>query len=102
MERAVEEVIASQKAMLSRVSREEDLLPDARLATMYEDKLRQVDSWLSAQPNIHVHRVHYAALIREPGRSAAAVASFLGGGLNQTAMVSVVEPALYRQRGNSG
>jgi hypothetical protein len=101
MDRALEQVIASQRAMVRRSGPLANPLSDERLEAMYRDKLRKLDSWLSSQSNILVTRVRYRDLIDAPEQSAAAVATFLGCQLNVSAMAGVVDPTLCHQGRNS-
>ncbi len=109
MERNVEEVLASQRAMLEhrvaqgrldRNAADQDRLleEDARLQQSYIKHLRQVCQWLETQQNIRTLFVEHKRALQAPEDTAHDIAAFLHCPLDITAMVSAVEPALYRQR----
>src|SRR6185312_6287356 len=54
MRRPLDEVIASQRAMLARVGREGARIPDRVLAGRFEAELALTESWLQQQPNFRV------------------------------------------------
>jgi len=98
MERALPEVLASQRQMLIRRGEPVDSEDDARLSAAYEKHLAQVKNWLAAQPNIETLYVNHREAVTAPGPVTARINAFLGGGLNAAAMAAVAEPDLYRQR----
>ncbi len=109
MERAVEEVLASQRAMLLRRVAEGKLSAtaadheqlneeDARLKQCYVKHLRKVSQWLAAQPNIRTLFVAHRTTLQAPGATVHEIVHFLDKDLNMDAMKKAVEPQLYRQR----
>ena len=98
MRRHVQEVVASQDAMLSR--RGTPVVPSQsqHVIQLFEEELRKVDRWLAAQRRFHVLHVDYNQAITDPGTACARVNAFLELNLDETRMRSVVTPALYRQR----
>ena len=100
LERDIGEVLRSQSAMLARSGRAGAQLPADRLATVYGAQIASVKQWLSERPCFRVHAVPYASLVASPEDSARAVCAFLRGGhaLDAAAMVSAVDPSLYRNR----
>lgn len=109
MNRNLEEVLASQRAMLShRVeTAEPEETPgeeqriaeeDARLRDLYTRHLQQTRLWLQKQPNMSVLDVDHRATLQQPRDVAARVNPFLGGRMNEAAMAQAVYPELYRQR----
>lgn len=98
MRRDIAEVLASQKKMLINRNESTDTVSDEELAKLYQKHLDQVDAWLASQPNISVLHVSYNSLLMDPDREVVAVNRFLGGGLDLSRMVEVVDPALYRNR----
>jgi hypothetical protein len=96
MQRPIDEVLASQRAMLQH-----DGKPGADPALLkkaFESQLAQLGPWLAAQPNVTVLNVPYHQAVLEPQAVATNLCSFLGLQLNTTAMVRAVDPALHRQR----
>jgi hypothetical protein len=63
--------------------------------------VRQVDEareWSSKQPNMRVLYVGHQNVLAGPAEEAKKVNEFLGGALDEEAMVAAVDPKLYRQR----
>jgi hypothetical protein len=99
MERPLNEVVASQAAMLQRLGRAGAAMSERQLAATYRQQVEQVKQLLTAYPDrIAVLSVNYHAALAEPGTTAARVNAFLGGGLDETAMAAAVEPSLRRQQ----
>src|ERR1051326_4992770 len=71
MHRNLDEVIASQKAMLTRLKRKGGTLPANRLRTVYTGQLVQVLSMLRRRKDIAVLSVDYAAALADPAATAA-------------------------------
>ncbi len=98
MQRAMPEILASQRQMLIRRGEPADSIPDDRMAAMFEKHVAQVESWLAAQPNIDVLYVSYNEVIKDPRLHGERINEFLGGSLKVDEMVGVVDRALYRQK----
>ncbi len=98
MERDLDEVVASQQAMLDRLGRERAQLSDEQLKAAYRRQLRQIGNWLARRPNVQVEFARHAEILADPGSSAQRIADFLGGDLDTGAMAAAVDPQLYRQR----
>jgi hypothetical protein len=98
IERNLDEVLASQKTMLSRMKRDSGKFSDAQIQAAYSRQLDMVKQWLANNPNAWVLYLQHRDVIREPARSAGLVNHFLGGHLDVEAMAQVVDPELYRQR----
>ncbi len=102
MRRNLQEVIKSQDVMLTRKGRKTgDMSPD-KLLGLFEQQLAEFDAWVARQPHFRLLYVHYNEIIKSPRPSVEAINRFLGGGLNEAAMLAVVEPELYRQRTGGG
>ena len=97
MERALKEVLASQKKMLdhrgtiSKVSDEE-------MEQQLHKHLSAIRPWLVRQPNIDVLYVNYNALISKPELFCERIEEFLESPLDQKKMLSVPTETLYRNR----
>lgn len=98
MRRAMEEILASQREMLSRRGEPTDKVRDEDMARMFEGHLDKVQEWITQQPNMDVLYVSYNDLLADPTPQAEAINRFLGGQLDVDSMVNAVDPALYRQR----
>jgi len=97
VERNIEEVIASQKALLERQGKRGARLSDPDLARVLG---RQVTTGkrILAQKGIPVLCLRHDHCIRHPWSAAERVRDFLGRHLCVEAMAGVVDPALYRHR----
>jgi tetratricopeptide (TPR) repeat protein len=99
MERDLDEVVASQRAMLERLEQQGSKMPDKKLKAVFSEQLRRVKRLLAAahQPTLFVQ---HRDCIERPAEVAERLRSFLGGQLDAAAATAVVEPSLYRQRGD--
>jgi hypothetical protein len=97
MRRNIDEVLASQAAMLRRLGKSAPL-DDARMAALFRDGLAKFDGWVKDRPNFRLLDVSYNALVTAAAPVAAEVDQFLGGVLDVDAMTRVVDPTLYRNR----
>lgn len=98
MRRDMEEVLASQAAMLRRLGRVGADLTPSQLAEVFAGQVRRLRAWLAERPHFAVLDVDYRQVIDDPHGQVARVNDFLGGDLNEVAMAAVIEPTLYRQR----
>lgn len=97
MERALEEVLASQEVMLKRLGQPgADLAPE-KLRGIYEQQLARVGEVL-ARRQIPVLRVNHAEAIAHPNRVAGQVRTFLDLPLDCETMAAAIDASLYRQR----
>ena len=97
MQRPIEEVIASQSAMLLRDGK---AAADPQvLQKVFESQLAQLEPWLAGRPDVAVLPVAYHRVLRAPGAVVEELRTFLGLDLDSAAMVRAVDPSLYRQRG---
>jgi hypothetical protein len=96
MRRPIEEVLSSQRSMLARQGKSS--ADPAVLAKVYATQLAQLEAWLAANPCFAVLQVEHRRLIGRPAEVAGEIAQFLGGELDAAAMVSAVDPTLYRER----
>ncbi len=97
MNRRIDEVLASQRAMLERRGRPAEG-DDERMRTLFERHLADVRARLAGRRDTCVLEVEYSATIADPSATSARVNAFLGGGLDEAAMAAAVDPALYRHR----
>lgn len=98
LERDIQEVIASQRAMLKQQGRTGAALSDSKLAEIFESQLTQVRQWLAERANFQTLYVNHSSLIRNSLTAAEQINTFLGGHLRAAKMADAVDPALYRQR----
>lgn len=98
MQRPIEEVMASQAAMLKQLGAARDVGADDRVRADYVRHLAAVQAWMNVQPHIRALTVQYADIVSEPGMHATRIAEFLKRELDQPAMAAAVDKTLHRQR----
>jgi hypothetical protein len=98
MQRNMEEIIASQNAMLERRGQRGGGLSDENMAKAFEGQLAEFEEWIASQPCFSVLYVKYKDALEDPLAQSERISSFLGGGLDTAAMAEVVDPSLYRKR----
>jgi len=98
MRRRMEEILASQQQMLLRQGKPAQSVDDGRMAGMFEKHLKQMEAWIAQQQNMDAIYIRYNEMLQNPVGQAKAVNAFLGNGLDEAAMVRIVNPELYRQR----
>jgi hypothetical protein len=98
MMRQLEEVLASQRVMLRRKGMSDDAITDDQMAALFRADLNKFRSWVAAQPHVALIDVSYNQVQEDPAGEVRRINEFLGGYLNEDAMVQVVDDALYRNR----
>lgn len=98
MQRAMPEVLASQRKMLQRRGEPTDRVSDEELTRLFTKHVQMVETWLRAQPNFQVLYVDYNRMLADPLPYVHQVNQFLEGRLDEQRMAEVVDPALYRNR----
>ena len=98
MHRHLDEIIASQQAML--LARGEPVAHDdaERSRLVLAGHLAQVERFMAGRACFRVLPLHYHEVIAAPEAAAAQVARFLGRALDTAAMARSVEQQLYRNR----
>ena len=98
MQRALPEVLASQKKMLERRGEPTDRVSDEEMTRLFTKHLQKVELWLRAQPNFQVLTVDYNRMLADPMPYVRQINQFLGETLDEQRMAEVVDPSLYRNR----
>jgi len=98
MRRTIDEVLASQRQMLTRRGEPTDAMTDERMGELFHRHVTQVRTWIAQQPNIQVLEVDYGEVLAHPLEQAMRVNQFLGSLLDVDSMAEVINPDLYRQR----
>ena len=98
MERPLDEVLASQSAMLGRAGR--DAADADVLRAAYRRHLAAADRWARETPGVEALAVPYGRAVADPAATARALAAFLPG-LDADAMAAAVDPALHRHRSDA-
>lgn len=98
MRRNMEEILASQQRMLERQGKPTDDVSNERLAKLYEQHLKEMETWIAEQSNIDVLYISYNDMLQDPIGKAKEVNRFLDDALSVDRVVGVVDKTLYRQR----
>jgi hypothetical protein len=96
MIRPIDEVLASQGAMLARSGKTS--ADPAVLARIYQTQMDELERWLGTQKHFRFMRVEHQRLLGNPSEVAAEINAFLGGSFDTAAMAAAVDPLLYRER----
>ena len=99
MRRSLDEVLASQAAMLQRSGKKApSAADDAEMKALFARHLLEIEQWLDGQDNFVFLDVPHGGVIEDPGAWAERISHFLGGKLDAPPMAAAVDPRLYRQR----
>ena len=100
MTRPLEEVVASQAAMIERLGAEGAEMDGKQLEGSLAAHRDTALAWLKACPRIEVVEIDYTALVQSPDESIAHIAEFPGRASPHvpTRMCSVIDGSLYRKR----
>jgi hypothetical protein len=98
MRRNMPEILASQRKMLIRRGEDADNMNDETMTSLFEKHLKSTMQWIESQPNVSVLYVHYSDMLADPIPQIKKINEFVGSRLNETAMTTVVDPNLYRNR----
>jgi len=102
LERDLDEVLASQSAMLQRLGRPQPTLSQDRMRDALARQIRVARDDLKARPDTLVLDVQHRRLVADPNSTSRQIAEFLGPVLDRSldsqAMARCVDPSLYRQR----
>ncbi|HEY3826108.1 MAG TPA: hypothetical protein VGL82_16195 [Bryobacteraceae bacterium] len=98
MRRPIQQVLASQRAMLDRLGRQGAQIPSETLAGLLQSQLDSAAAWVKAQPNFQIVEIQYQDCISQAWEVASSVSAFLDLRTEPMRMASVVEPALHRHK----
>lgn len=100
-ERPLNEILASQRAMLRRNGKSGGRLSERQLAITFLKQISQVKRILRPHgERVQVLSVPYHQALSDSLAMAGRINAFLGGTLDTAAMTAAVEPSLRRQNGN--
>jgi hypothetical protein len=98
MQRAMNEILASQKKMLER-NQQQAAAQDEKLAFFFNAHIQKVLSWLNTQNNITTCLVSFnRLLLAHPEEELDRLIRLFDGRLELEPMLAVIDQALYRQR----
>src|ERR1700724_234865 len=90
MRRKLEEIIASQKAMLRRQNKEGGTLGDRQLADAFRSELQKLDVWMRGRDNFPLLHVNYDDVLYDSKHAVTGIEQFLGYKLDTLAMIRVI------------
>ena len=96
MRRDMDEVLRSQRVMLERRGKAGGNLGEERMAALFRRQIADLEAWMEAEPAFTHMVADYNGILRDPRPGVAAVNAFLGGILDEEAMLRQVDPSLYR------
>ncbi|MFO8018181.1 MAG: sulfotransferase domain-containing protein [Promethearchaeia archaeon] len=94
MKRDIEEVIRSQQKMLGK---DPDDYPQ-ELEEIFQKEINNSKSWANSRDNVELIVLDFSNMIHTPEQEIGKIIDFLGLELDKDAMVSVVDPSLYRSK----
>lgn len=97
MRRDLDEVLASQNKMLKHRN-EVDTSDDAAMRDAYLNHIASVRIMSRKRQNWETIEIRYDDTVKDPKATAATLNTFLGGKLDEKAMVAAVDGELYRNR----
>jgi hypothetical protein len=96
MERDMDEVLASQEKMLSRLGR--PAAPRDQIRRSFAVHLDRLFAWLPGRQTMSVLRVSYNELLADPQSGCRRIASFLDDVPSAAGMCGAIDVSLYRNR----
>jgi hypothetical protein len=101
MQRNLDEVLASQKAMLERSNQEGANVSNQKLTEVFTRQLAKFDNWIATQKQFRILKVIHREMITAPTPQCEKINGLLDGILDLEKAVSAVDPSLYRKRRGS-
>jgi len=98
LERDLDEVLASQEAMMRRSGLDPDQIGREVLIKLFQAEIFAFRRWVEAQANVRIYYANHARVIADPLTTAQEIAQFLGLTMDTAAMAEVVAPELHRNR----
>jgi len=98
MKRNLHEILASQRKMLINRNSFSNAVHDDDMMILFQKHLEKTEKWLNTTDCIQHMIVDYNQLLSNPFPQIEHVNLFLGGHLNLTEMMKVIDPTLYRQK----
>jgi hypothetical protein len=102
MRRHLDEVVKSQNIMLDRHGKAGIDADKTKVKEVFRKQMQQVDKWMEDHDCFKCLYVDYNEIMGDPAPSVKAINAFLGGDMDTEAMMSVVDPSLYRNRAALG
>jgi len=100
MRRAMPEILASQKQMLTRRGKDAEAVPDAAMAQIFDKQLAEVLKWMSENGSTEYIEIPFSELVAGNMQILESILKFLDLEMDMNAMAQIADPELYRQRVN--
>ena len=97
MRRDLDEILNSQKRMLQNMQRHSGINDD-RMARLFSGEIIRFQKWIAESSHINCLEVTYSDIAAGSAAPIHHINAHLGGKLNTSAMASIVDPSLYRNR----
>lgn len=98
MQRNMDEILASQAAMLIRRGKKNNDISNEEFSAKFVKHLKSIETWLKKQSNIQVLYISYNELLEHPNENIIKINSFMDSCLNDMKMLEIIDTNLYRQR----
>lgn len=96
--RRMDEILASQRQMLVHRGEDADAIADDVMASSFASHLLETEEYLERSSNFEALYFDHREVLSSPAKVARQIDEFLGGGLDQAAMVAAVDGSLHRNR----
>jgi len=98
IQRAMPEILASQRKMLLARGKDPDAVSDEDMSRIFNAHLQKVTTWMQKQPNLTCLMIDYNTMLANPHPHVEEVGKFFNGTLDISKMAQVIDPNLYRHR----
>ncbi len=98
MQRNMDEILASQAAMLLRKGKQGKDISDEELSVKFIKHLKNIETWLKQQSNIEVLYISYNEILKHPHENVIKINNFMNHRLDDIKMLEVIDNNLYRMR----
>jgi len=98
MRRDLDEVLTSQGKMIDRLGSIDSSADDEAMKEAYRNDIVRTRLMCKKNPHMELIEIHYSETVDSPVASAHKVNTFLGGGLDEAAMLVGVDKGLYRNK----
>ena len=98
MRRDLDEVLTSQGKMIDRLGSSDSSADDEAMKEAYRNDIVRTRLMCKKHPHMELIEIHYSETVANPAASAHKVNAFLGGGLDEAAMLVAVDKSLYRNK----
>lgn len=98
IERAIPEILASQRKMLIDRGKAPDSVSEEELSQLFIKHREEALTWAKTKENVEYLVLNYNKILGKPKSSLERLNKFLNRKLDLSSMLAAVDPALYRQR----